>query len=354
MTTERQNPSDPEAKPSAALQRIARRMDVAKQTPTHDPRVPREQVAALIEALGNSEHPLHANAVEELVGLGSAVVPALCQVLNAKQAWLSTYRAAEAAGRIGDGGATGALIQALNHPNSNVRWSAVRALAQIGDVRALLDLRRVAQNDQGRTSWGESVADTAQSALNELGRRSVWGQSIELIKTAVVAVMMILSLALAFSVVSTLRDELDRFGRVIPGQTQLPALTLPTVVPEPTVASSPNTAPAVVVDPTAAAEPEPEPEPEPASQPPELAALTGTVLQGANIRPFPSTDNQPVGLVSTGDEIVFLARTASNDWYLIRLGEQYSDQSRIESADGTGWISEALVTVPAGELPIRE
>ncbi|PDW04318.1 HEAT repeat domain-containing protein [Candidatus Viridilinea mediisalina] len=354
MTTERQNPSESESKPTAALQRFTRRMDVTRQTPSHDPRVPREQLAALVEALGNSEHPLHANAVDELVAIGPAAVPALCNVLNAKQAWLSSYRAAEAAGRIGDGGATGALIQTLKHPNSNVRWSAVRALAQIGDVRALLELRRVAQNDQGRTSWGESVADAAQSALSQLGQRSVWGQSIELIKTAVVAVMMILSLALAFSVVSTLRDELDRFGRVIPGQTQLPALTLPTVAPEPTVAPVPTMAPAVVVDPTTASEPAAEPEPQPAGEAAELATFTGTVLQGANIRPFPSTDNQPVGLVATGDEIVFLARTPGNDWYLIRLGAQHSDQSRIESADGTGWISEALVTVPAGELPIRE
>ncbi|RRR76425.1 MAG: SH3 domain-containing protein [Candidatus Viridilinea halotolerans] len=345
MTTERPNPPEPEAKPSTALQRITRRRDLA-QTPTHDPRVPREQVAALTEALGNSEHPLHASAVDELVALGPAAVPALCQVLNSRQSWLSIYRAAEAAGRIANGGATGALIHALNHPNSNVRWSAVRALAQIGDVRALLELRRVAQHDQGRTSWGEAVADTAQSALGELGQRSVWGQSIELIKTAVVAVMMILALALAFSVVSTLRDEMDRFGRVIPGQSQIPALSLPTVAPAATSTSVPaaTTVPAVVVEPTSV----------PPSTPPELATFTGTVLQGANIRPFPSTENQAVGRVATGDEIIFLARTPNSDWYFVRLGEQHSDTSSIASADGAGWISSALVTVPGGELPVRE
>ena len=115
---------------------------------------PREQILALVEALGDSAHPSHATAVDELVAIGQPAVPALCEALAPGKPWLTIYRAAEAAGRIGDGRATGALIQALNHPNSNVRWSAVRALTQIGDMRAVLELRRVAQGDHVRTTGG--------------------------------------------------------------------------------------------------------------------------------------------------------------------------------------------------------
>jgi hypothetical protein len=359
MTSERQNPIEPEPQPSgeivpagppaATLDRLTQRLGREPRRRPRAARVPREYLAALVAALGDSDHPLHTGAVDELVALGPAAMPALSEALSPDRPWLSAYRAAEAAGRIGDGRATGALIQALNHPNSNVRWSAVRALTQIGDVRALLDLRRVAQGDQGRTSWGEPVAGAAQSALNEIGRRSVWGQSLELIKTAVVAVLMIMALVLAFSVISTLRDELDRFGRVIPGQTQVPQLTLPTAAPLPTTAPPPpTTAPVIVAQPTR------EPSLAPTAALGSTSAITGTATQDANVRPLPNTNNQPIGRLSQGDEIIFQARTANSQWYLIILGSQRSASSRIDSPDGAGWVSQSLVSPPTGELPVRE
>lgn len=318
---------------------------------------PREHIAALVAALGDTSHPLHAAAVDELVEIGAPAVPALCDALGPGQPWLTAYRAAEAAGRIGDGRVAGPLLHALQHPNSNVRWSAVRALTTVGDVRAIFELRRIAQNDQGRTSWGEPVAGAAQSALEQLGRRSVWGQSIELIKTAVTSVLMILALILAFSVVSTLRDELDRFGRYIPGQTQLPQFVLPTVAP--TVALP--TADSPLLQPTAIVTPATESSPSlaPTSGPGAIGApgaLTGTVRQDANVRPFPSTDNQPIGRVNQGDEIVFIARSSSGLWYLITLGERRGGDSQISNPDGSGsgWINSALVSQPTGDLPVQE
>lgn len=356
MTTERQEPIDQEGAPPGgrgttqvgqvlgSLDRLTRRLpgdEGRRARPGRHGRggPPREQINALIDALGDTAHPLHASAVDELVAIGAPAVPALCEALSPSRPWLTAYRAAEAAGRIGDGRTTGPLIQALGHANGNVRWSAIRALTQVGDVRALLELRRVAQSDQGRTSWGESVADAAQSALNEIGRRSVWGQSLELIKTAVVAVLMMLALILAFSVVSTLRAELDRFGRIIPGQTEIPRLTLPTAAP--------------ALEPTAGM-PTAEPSLAPTTGLAGTGLITGTARQDANVRPSPNTSNQPIGRISLGDEVIFLAQSAGGQWFLISLGAQRSASSSINSADGTGWVSQALVTPPAGELPIQE
>lgn len=371
MTTERQEPVDTNSTPANGatqvgqifdgLERMTRRLPgVAPRRPRQSrpgrPGPGREQIAALIEALGDSAHPLHATAVDELAAIGPAAVPALCAALNPERPWLTIYRAADAAGRIGDGRAAGPLIQALNHPNSNVRWSAVRALSQIGDVRALLELRRVAQNDQGKTSWGEPVAGAAQSALAELSRRSVWGQSLELIKTAITAVLMIFALILAFSVITTLREELDSFGRLIPGQTQIPQFELPTVAPEEQAAlpSVPAPAESAAVAPTASLAATTAPSLAPTSV--GLGAtnvLTGTVLQDANVRPFPGTGNQPVGRLSLGDTLVFVARSADSQWLLVRLPDGASG-SRINTPDGAGWVNQALVSVPTGELPVQE
>lgn len=371
MTTERQEPVESNSTPSRGvtqvgqvfneLERVTRRLPGvaarrARAARNVRPSPSREHIAALIEALGDASNPAHASAVDELAAIGPAAVPAICEALAPTNPWLTIYRAAEAAGRIGDGRAAGPLLQALNHPNSNVRWSAVRALTQIGDVRALIELRRVAQHDQGRTSWGEPVADAAESALAELNRRSVWGQSLELVKTAVTCVLMILALILAFSVVTRLRDELDRFGRVIPGQTQIPQFTLPTAAPTtaadddaPASSQAPATLATTVTQPTA--------EPVLAPTSATIAGtelITGTVLQDANVRPFPGTDNQPIGRLSLDDEIIFLARSPNSQWYLIRLGERRSSGSTINSPDGTGWINQSLVSAPEGELPVQD
>lgn len=378
MTTERHEPIDAGATPphgappiAPGIDRATRRMPGvapgrARAGRQSRPGPSREQLASLIEALGDSGHPLHATAVDELAAIGPAAVPALCDALGPDRPWLTVYRAAEAAGRIGDGRAAGPLINALNHPNSNVRWSAVRALTQIGDLRAILELRRVAQHDQGRTSWGESVAGAAQSALAEMRRRSVWGQSLELIKTAVTSVLMIFALVLAFGVVSGLRDELDGFGRVIPGQTQIPQFELPTVVPnEPPSgdrgASSAQSAPATAALAPTAARATIQPVLAPTTAPTGAAGaigatgvFTGTVRQDANVRPFPDTGNQPIGRVTLDDELVFLARSGDGQWFLVRLGTRRASASAINSPDGSGWINQALVSAPTGELPIQD
>jgi hypothetical protein len=310
---------------------------------------PRDQIASLVAALGDTGHPLHAVAVDELVEIGAPAVPQICDVIGPQQPWLTAYRAADAAGRIGDGRAAGPLMSALQHPNSNVRWSAVRALTTVGDLRAIFELRRVARNDQGRTSWGEPVAGAAQSALDQLSQRSVWGQSLELMKTAVTSVLMILALTLAFSVVSTARGEFDRFGLFIPGQTQLPQLVLPTLAPTATRPPQPTSG-------AAFAAPDTTTSPVPTSVFGATSTITGTVQQASNVRPQPNTSNQPIGQVNKGDEVIFLARTASGQWYQIRLGRKAAPASHIDNPDGsgTGWVNRALVTPPTADLPVQE
>jgi hypothetical protein len=76
--------------------------------------------------------------------------------------------------------------------------------------------------------------------------------------------------------------------------------------------------------------------------------------QDANVRPLPGTDNQPIGRVNLGDEVIFLARTANAQWFLIRLGEQRSNGSSISGPDGSGWVNQALVSPPTAELPVQE
>ncbi len=325
------------------LGRLTRRLPTTRTRRTnlhqrHHHAPPREQLVALIDALGDPEHPDHGNAVDLLVEIGPPVVPALNEALNPQRPWLTAYRAAEALGRIGDGRAVGPLIQALRHPNSNVRWNAVRALSQVGDVRAILELRRVAQEDHGRTSWGEAVAGAAQSTLDQMQSKSVWGQSIELIKTAVTCVLMILSLIFAFSVISTLRNELDSMGRILPGEVVENVRT-----PLPTATVAPTSTPAATVEPT----------PEAANALP--AVLTGTVLQTSNVRPFPATNNQPIGQLREGDEVIFLARTADGNWYRVRLGTRVSDASTINNPDGSGsgWVNRLLLSSPDGDVPVE-
>lgn len=305
-----------------------------------------ERIATLIESLGDPQHPEHVKAVDALVEIGSPAVPALCEALEARHSWLTSYRAAEALGYIGDGSATGALIQTLHHPNSNVRWSAVRALSHIGDLRAIFELRRIAHHDHGRTSWGESVAGTAQSALDQMRARSLLGQGLELIKTAITSVMMILALVLAFSVFTTLRTEMEHIGDVN-------AVDINAILPQPAENAEPDASEDAAAPLT---EPTPTPEPAPTATPRPTPVVRGTVLQGANVRPLPSTQNQPVGELNQGDEIVFVGRTTNGDWYLVRLGERHSDSSFIDNPDGSsaGWVNEALLSRPEGEVAVED
>jgi hypothetical protein len=274
----------------------------------------------LIGALGNPAHPQHAQALDDLVAHGRAAVPALVGALRAEHPWLTAYRAAEALGAIGDGRATGALLRALYHPNSNVRWSAVRAVTQVDDPRARRALRRVAQDDDGRTTWGESVAETAEQALLQMQARSAVRRLREPIMTALYVVAMLIAVLVAEARVEVVRTEL---GRVVPVPTAVAVRRpVPTVTPQ---------AQAVAQKPVVA-----------------TAPSTGTVLAAmANVHSAPGAENQVIGQVHAGDRLIFLSQ--HGDWFLVRLEESMSPDSSLPG--DAGWISRVAVSVPSQPVP---
>ncbi len=294
------------------------------------PRVDPDQLRDLIAALGDPNHPLHSQAVNDLVEIGAPAVPMLSAALAPNYPWLTSYRAAEALAQIGDGRASGALINALRHPNSNVRWSSVRALSEVGDTRTLLALRRVVQEDHGKTSWGDSVADTAQLALDRLQSRSALLRFSEPIKTALVFVAMLAVLAFASTRVQALRSELSSSEVPGPVLAAVPG-AFETTTPEETETAEPT--PTV----TATAAPSLVPTPD----------IIGRVKTNANIRSGPGPNNPVIGGAKAGDELVLLAQ--SGDWYRVRLGQNVSPSARIEG--GEGYISKPLVEAPDASLP---
>jgi len=300
----------------------------------------RERIVTLIAALGDPGNPLHHQAEDDLVSIGAPAVPALNDALNPNRPWLTAYRAAEALGQIGDGRAAGPLLDALHHPNSNVRWSAVRALAVVGDARALLDLRRVAREDQGKTSWGESVGGAAQSVLDQMQSHNMLLRGADLIKTAVACVLMLVSLILAWSVINSLRAELRQVGHELVEAGVVAPLIAPTL---PTVESA-----QALAQETQA----PEPSAAPTSAP--TIVISGTVLTTGNVRAQPTRNGERIGGVSEGDEIIFLATTPDHNWYRVRLGERRAADSRIDSSDETGWVNKSLLSEPQGKVPIEQ
>jgi hypothetical protein len=305
----------------------------------------RERIASLIMALGDPSNQLHQHAVDDLVAIGEAAVPALNEALSANRPWLTSYRAAEALGQIGDGRAAGPLLEALRHPNSNVRWGAVRALSVVGDARALLDLRRVARDDRGKTSWGESVAGAAQSALNQMQSQNMLLRGADLIKTAIACVLMLVALIIAWQIVGNLRAELRRIGHepvdpgvvaplaATPAQTSNPLQPPPQSQPEPTAPATPL--------PTLQA----------------VAEITGTVRVTGNVRAFPvQNQNNRIGGITEGDEVIFISRTPDGQWYRVRLGQRHANGSKISDADGNenGWVRSSLLSDPPADVPVEQ
>ena len=318
----------------------------AKTVPTHTSNtVQRERTQSLIAALSDTDHPLHQRAVDELTALGPGVVPQLCEMLSPNRPWLTSYRAAEALGRLGDGRASGPLLEALNHPNSNVRWSAIRALASVGDARALLELRRVARTDQGKTSWGESVAGAAQSVLDQMQSQNILLHGADLVKTAIACVFMLVALIMAWSFVSALREELQSLGEIANQprasspivRTAVPTVARPTAepdIPQPVTGS----------DEVTTATP---------AQP--AAPILARVIAGGNVRAQPARiSNNVIGSVREGDQLNVLAVTPDKQWYRVSLVEGTSSQSRINTPDKTGWVSQSLLGTVQGDVPIEE
>ncbi|HRC76883.1 MAG TPA: SH3 domain-containing protein, partial [Kouleothrix sp.] len=193
------------------------------------------------------------------------------------------------------------------------------------------------REDRGKTSWGEPVAGAARSALNHMQSQNMLLRGADLIKTAVACVLMLVALIVAWKVIGDLRTQLRQVGFEVVDPSVL-------AVPAPT--ARPDTA---SLQPTPGVSATPEPTATP------LAQLVGTVRAAANVRALPEVANGAViGRISEGDEIVFLASTADGQWYRIRLGTRYAASSKINSANGEGWVNRSLLSQPGGTVPVDD
>ena len=325
----RTRPSDAADRSDEESPRLTKRLDNAgSHSRANDGRI-RE----LIRALGDPNHPQHSQAVSELVAIGPAAVPALGNALSPDRPWLTAYRAAETLAQIGDGRASGSLINALRHPNSNVRWSVVRALAEVGDTRTLWALRRIAHEDRGKTSWGESVADTAQFALDRLQSRSALMRFSEPVKTALVFVAMFAALLFAAGRVQAVIGELRR--DVAAPATLFTADETATAEPDDALVAEPSATPTPQITSTPVVTP--------------TASVIVTTVRGStgNVRSTPELGQNVIGLVNGGDEVIVLGKRG--EWYLVRLGDNVAESSRIRG--DTGWVSSIVIDVPTGPIP---
>jgi hypothetical protein len=318
MTDERQPVVSP---PSPVLRRRSR--DAAGE------------IGELLRALGDEQHPRHLTAVQELVALGKSVVPEVARTVSTKRPWLAVYNAVDVLIELGDARAVSALVRALQHPNANVRWNAVRGLGRLQDPRGLPGLRRAARRDEGRTSWGESVSAAAQQQLDAFLRKPLvyWGR--ELLLTGLALAAMLLAFNYVQQLWSDIENELSVFGRQEAG-VAVPTLTL----------AQPSPLPTVTAQPTATLQPQPTALP-----------VAGTAAQAANVRPAANTDNQPIGQLAAGAGVTLLGRSADGQWLLIELTNPADPTSQIGSDDGRGWISRALITAEASvieQLPVAQ
>jgi hypothetical protein len=86
-----------------------------------------------------------------------------------------------------------------------------------------------------------------------------------------------------------------------------------------------------------------------------IGDIPGVIINPGNVREQPAIQaNNVVGQVVIDDEIFYLATTPDRTWFKIKLGAKRSATSSIGTADGAGWINEALVVPPEVELPIED
>ena len=102
----------------------------------------------------------------------SAVAPLIEVMLNQKEAPTVRARAASALGYIESPKAVDPLITALNDSEALVRWTVVKALTRIGDIRALPALNHLALTDEGDFSpmrnWTLTVKSAAEEAMQKI------------------------------------------------------------------------------------------------------------------------------------------------------------------------------------------
>jgi HEAT repeat protein len=112
-------------------------------------------------------------AMQRLVEIGDAAIePLIDALLNQNEPHIFRSRVADTLAMIGNPRAIRPLAQMLNDPNAGVRWSAVQALAEMGDESAIGPLERLVAAETGMVSITPtlhvSVRDDAQKAISQI------------------------------------------------------------------------------------------------------------------------------------------------------------------------------------------
>jgi HEAT repeat protein len=125
--------------------------------------------ACLREGLGHKDHIVRMNALHGLWLLRVRGVRRLVQdtLETRTEHPLVRAEAAEGLGGFRAPSTSSALLAALEDPSPVVRYSAIHALSELGEQRAVPKLERLAREDGSRTSFG-SVRAKAKSSLSRL------------------------------------------------------------------------------------------------------------------------------------------------------------------------------------------
>ncbi len=279
------------------------------------PEASEEEIARWVALLARPEDPQHGRALDELVVIGRPAVPMLIEALQS-DTWIQPFRACEALGLIGDLRAVRHLKRLLNHPNSNVRWGAAEALGRIRSRWARGALHRAAQEDENRTSWGETVAEAAQRAVASID--DTWiSRFIHVLQILFWLTLIVLLIYGAFFFIRQLLEQ----------RVEMTPTPTPTATATATATATPTATPL-----------------------PTFVPIDGTISGDvANVRDRPdlATDNL-IGVLHYGDEILIYGGRMDAEgtwWYLIRLAKinNPATQSEVLEGGAYGWIHGSLV-----------
>ena len=109
-------------------------------------------------------------AMQVLCRIGGRALPSLIRILlDQGERYIVRCRVADTLGMLGDRKAVEPLVTILSDSDVQVRWHAIRALAELGARSALPQLRRLAISDDGEFS----ITPTLRISMKEEARKAI-------------------------------------------------------------------------------------------------------------------------------------------------------------------------------------